>query len=161
MWKKRKAWTLHQRYRQLISEKDAFLWLSSGDLQAETGSEIIAAQAQTLKTKHATIIVITVNTQKIHTISTIWRDNKHYISVPNNRQKIRYTVCSTTLYHMQRKGVRIRHGTLVWACTKISRINSWFNKWKVKESSLVGNRTSKSVILKRNTSANRHCNFRR
>jgi hypothetical protein len=30
--------------RQLISEEDTFIWLSRGDLNGETGSEIIAAQ---------------------------------------------------------------------------------------------------------------------
>jgi len=68
--KKSKAWTLHQKYRQFISEKGAFLWLSSGDLKAETGSEIIGAQAQALQTKYATTILTTVNTKK-RTISTI------------------------------------------------------------------------------------------
>jgi hypothetical protein len=33
---------------QLISEEDIFLWLSSGDLKAETENEIIAAQNQAL-----------------------------------------------------------------------------------------------------------------
>jgi hypothetical protein len=32
--------------RQLISEQDAFLWLSKGDLKAETENEIVAAQDQ-------------------------------------------------------------------------------------------------------------------
>ena len=38
--------------RQLISEEDAFLWLSKGDLKAETESEIVAAQDQALQTKY-------------------------------------------------------------------------------------------------------------
>ena len=37
--------------RQLISEEDTFLWLSKGDLKAETESEIVAAQDQALQTK--------------------------------------------------------------------------------------------------------------
>ena len=37
--------------RQLISEEDTFLWLSKGDLKAETESEIVAAQDQALNTK--------------------------------------------------------------------------------------------------------------
>jgi hypothetical protein len=36
--------------KQLVSEEDAFLLLSRGDLKAETESEIIAAQEQALKT---------------------------------------------------------------------------------------------------------------
>jgi hypothetical protein len=38
--------------RQLISEEDTFLWLSEGDLKAETESEIVAAQDQALQTKY-------------------------------------------------------------------------------------------------------------
>jgi len=36
--------------RQLISEGDTFLWLSKRDLEAETESEIVAAQDQALQT---------------------------------------------------------------------------------------------------------------
>ena len=38
--------------RQVISEEDTFLWLSKGDLKAETESEIVAAQDQALQTKY-------------------------------------------------------------------------------------------------------------
>ena len=38
--------------RQLISEEDAFFWLSKGDLKAETESEMVAAQDQALQTKY-------------------------------------------------------------------------------------------------------------
>jgi hypothetical protein len=34
---------------QLISEEDTFLWLSKGDLKAETESEIVAAQDKALQ----------------------------------------------------------------------------------------------------------------
>ena len=45
-WKNK---VMHGQYirnmdRQLISEEDTFLWLSKGDLKAETESEIVAAQ---------------------------------------------------------------------------------------------------------------------
>jgi hypothetical protein len=46
--------------KHLISEEDTFLWLSKGDLKAETESEIVAAQDQALQTKyHATKILQT------------------------------------------------------------------------------------------------------
>jgi hypothetical protein len=38
--------------KQLVSEEDAFLLLSRGDLKGENESEIIAAQEQALKTKY-------------------------------------------------------------------------------------------------------------
>ena len=38
--------------RQLISEEDTFLWLSKGDLKAETESEIVAAQDRALQKKY-------------------------------------------------------------------------------------------------------------
>ena len=54
--KKWKNKVLHGQYirnidRQLISEEDSILWLSKGDLKAETESEILAAQDQALQTK--------------------------------------------------------------------------------------------------------------
>jgi hypothetical protein len=46
--------------KHLISEEDTFLWLSKGDLKAETESEVVAAQGQALQTKyHATKILHT------------------------------------------------------------------------------------------------------
>jgi hypothetical protein len=56
---KRKNKVMHGQYirntdRQLISEEDTFLWLSKGDLKAETESEIVAAQDQAKQTKYYT-----------------------------------------------------------------------------------------------------------
>jgi hypothetical protein len=53
-WKNK---AMHGQYiwnvdRQLISEEDMFLWLTKGDLKAETESEIVAAQDQALETKY-------------------------------------------------------------------------------------------------------------
>jgi Ni,Fe-hydrogenase III component G len=56
----KKKWedkVMHGQYirsidKQLISEEDTFLWLSKGDLKAETESEMVATQAQALKTKY-------------------------------------------------------------------------------------------------------------
>jgi len=55
--KKWKNNVMHWQYirnidRELIIEEDTFLWLSKGDLKAETESEIVAAQDQTLQTKY-------------------------------------------------------------------------------------------------------------
>jgi hypothetical protein len=51
--------------KHLISEEDTFLWLSKGDLKAETESEIVAAQDQALQTKyHATKILQTEKDSK-------------------------------------------------------------------------------------------------
>jgi hypothetical protein len=53
--KKWKNKVMHGQYirnmdRQLISEEETFLWLSKGDLKAETESEIVVAQDQVLNT---------------------------------------------------------------------------------------------------------------
>ena len=53
-WKNK---VLHGQYirnidRQFISKEDSFLWLSNGDLKADTESEILAAQDQVLQTKY-------------------------------------------------------------------------------------------------------------
>src|SRR5215470_14681306 len=53
-WKNK---VIHGQYirnidRQLISEEDTFLWLSKGDLKAETESETVAAQDQAIRTKY-------------------------------------------------------------------------------------------------------------
>ena len=54
---KRKNKVVHGQYirntdRQRINEEDTFLWLSKGDLKAETESEIGAAQDQALQIKY-------------------------------------------------------------------------------------------------------------
>ena len=50
----RKNKVMHGQYirnidRQLIGEEDTFLWLSKGDLKAETESEIAVAQTKRYK----------------------------------------------------------------------------------------------------------------
>jgi len=49
--------------RQLISEEDTFLWLSKGGLKAETESEIVAAQDQTLNTKYYATKILHTETE--------------------------------------------------------------------------------------------------
>jgi biopolymer transport protein ExbB/TolQ len=66
--KKWKNKAMHGQYvrnmgRQLISEEDTFLWLSKGDLKAETGSEIVAAQDQTLHTKYYATKILNTETE--------------------------------------------------------------------------------------------------
>ena len=48
--------------RQLISEEDTFVWLSKGDLKAETESEIVAAQDQALQTKYYATKILNTET---------------------------------------------------------------------------------------------------
>ena len=48
--------------RQLISEEDTFLWLLKGDLEAETESEIVAAQDQALQTKYYATKILNTET---------------------------------------------------------------------------------------------------
>ena len=43
---------IHGQYIRNIREEDKFLWLSKGDLKAETESEIVAAKDQALQTKY-------------------------------------------------------------------------------------------------------------
>ena len=48
--------------RQLIGEEDTFLWLSKGDLKAETESEVVAAQDQALQTKYYATKILNIET---------------------------------------------------------------------------------------------------
>ena len=65
--KKWKNKVMHGQYirnidRQLISEEDTFLWLSKGDLKAETESGIVAAQDQALQTKYYATKILNTET---------------------------------------------------------------------------------------------------
>jgi len=67
--------------RQLISEEETFLWLSKGDLKAETESEIVAAQDQTLQTKsYATKILNTETDSKCRLCQQLDETIDHIIS---------------------------------------------------------------------------------
>jgi hypothetical protein len=53
MEKQSNARAVHKEYGYAtFSEEDTFLWLSKGNLKAETESEIVAAQDQALNTKY-------------------------------------------------------------------------------------------------------------
>jgi hypothetical protein len=67
--------------RQLISEEDTFLWLSKGDLKAETENEIVAAQDQALNTNYyATKILHTQMDSKCRLCQQIEEKIDHIIS---------------------------------------------------------------------------------
>ena len=48
--------------REFISEEDTFLWLSKGDLKAETEGEIVAAQDQAIQTKYYVTKILNTET---------------------------------------------------------------------------------------------------
>jgi len=48
--------------RQLTSEEDTFLWLSKGELKAETECEIVASQDQALQTKYYVTKILNTKT---------------------------------------------------------------------------------------------------
>jgi hypothetical protein len=96
---------MHGRYvrsldRRLISEEDTFLWLSKGDLKAETESEIVAAQDQTLQTKYyATKILNTETDNKCRLYQQYDETIEHIISARPIFAKEQYikrhdTVCA-------------------------------------------------------------------
>jgi hypothetical protein len=78
--------------RQLISEEDTFLWLSKGDLKAETESELVAAQDEALNTKYHATKILHTDGQQMQTVPKT-RDSRPYnISVPNIGKR---TICKT------------------------------------------------------------------
>ena len=96
--KKWKNKVMHGQYvrnmdRQLISEEDTFLWLSKGDLKAETESEIVAAQDQALNTKYyATKILHTETDSKCRLCQQHDETIDNTISTPNTGKR---TLCKT------------------------------------------------------------------
>ena len=56
--RKKKEKEEERKRREIISEEDTFLWLSKGDLKAETETEIVAAQDQVLQTKYYTTKIL-------------------------------------------------------------------------------------------------------
>jgi hypothetical protein len=93
---------------QLISEEDTFLWLSKGDLKAETESERVAAQDQAIKTKYYLTKVLNKETDsKCRLCQQFDETIGHIISACHILAKeqyiihttTRYSVCTTTLQH--------------------------------------------------------------
>jgi flagellar biosynthesis chaperone FliJ len=67
--------------RQFISEQDTLLWLSKGDLKAESESQIVAAQGQALQTKYyATKILNTETDSKCRLCQQFDETIEHIIS---------------------------------------------------------------------------------
>jgi hypothetical protein len=128
-----KSKVMHGQYnrnidRQLIDEEDTFLWLSKGDLKAETESEIVAAQDQAIQTKHyATKILNTETDSKCRLCQQFDETIDHIISVCPILAKKQYIkrrnrVCEQLHFNMCKKtGVQLGKKALVRTCTKISR----------------------------------------
>ena len=93
-WKNK---VMHGQYirnidRQLISEEDTFLWLSKGDLKAETESEIVAAQDQALQMKYyATKILSTETDSKCRLCQQFDETIDHILSACPILAKEQYT----------------------------------------------------------------------
>ena len=78
--------------KQLISEEDTFLWLSKGDLNAKTESEIAAVQDQALHTKYyATKILSTETDSKCRLCQQFDETIDHIISACPILAKEQYT----------------------------------------------------------------------
>jgi hypothetical protein len=101
--------------RQLVNEEDTFLWLTKGDLKAETESEIVAAQDQALKTKYfATKVLKTEADSKCRLCHQFDETIDHIISACPILAKEQYiSGCTATLQHMQVNRDTIRRKTLV------------------------------------------------
>ena len=111
--------------RQHISEEDTFLWLSKGDLKAETESEIVAAQDQALQTKYyATKILSTETDSKCRLCQQFDETIDHIISTCPILAKEQYTkrhdVPNYTSTYARKQGYNWTK-SLVLTCTKISR----------------------------------------
>ena len=131
--KKWKNKVLHGQYirnidRQLISEEDTFLWLSKGDLKAETESEIVAAQDQALQTKYyATKILNKETDSKCRLCQKFDETIDHIISACPILAKEQYIkrhdrVCAQLHFNICKETrVQLDQKTLVRTCPKISR----------------------------------------
>src|SRR5215469_10911170 len=112
--KKWKNKVFHGQYirnldRQLISE-DTFLWLSKGDLKAETESEIVAAQDQALNTKYYTTKILhTEMDSKCRLCQQLDETIDHIISACPILEKEQYVkrhdkVCAQIHFNIRKEG---------------------------------------------------------
>jgi len=93
--------------RQLIGEEDTFIWLSEGDLKAETEIEIVSAQDRALQTEYCATKILNAETdskcrlcqqfgETIDRIMSAWP-----ILAKEQYIKRHDSVCTATLQHMQ------------------------------------------------------------
>ena len=129
--KKWKNKVMHGQYvrnmdRQLISEEDTFLWVSKGDLKAETESEIVAAQDQVLDTKYyATKILHTETDSKCRLCQQLDKRIDHIISACPIQAKEQYGKWHDKVVHKY-----ITTYARKWACnwTKNTGTNMYQNQ---------------------------------
>ena len=119
MEKEGNIWAIHID-RQLISKEDTFLWLSKGDLKAETESEIVAAQDQAIQTKYyATKILSTETDSKCRLCQQFDETIDHITSACPILAKAQYTkrhdrVCAQLHFNICKEtGVQLDKKTLV------------------------------------------------
>ena len=117
--------------RQFISEEDTFLWLSKGDLKAETESEIMATQDQALNTKYcATKLLNTETDSQCRLCQQFDETIDHIISACSILAKEQYVkrhdrVSAQLHFNICKEiGVQMDKKSLVLTCTKISRNKS-------------------------------------
>jgi hypothetical protein len=123
---------MHEQYirntdRQLIGEEDtSCLWLSKGDLKAETENEIIAAQDQAIQTEYyATKILNTETDNKCRLFQQFDETIDHITSACPILAKEQYIkrhdrVCAQLHFNTCKK-TGAQKKTLVRTCTKIIR----------------------------------------
>jgi hypothetical protein len=120
--------------RELVCEEDTFLWLTKGDLKAETESEVLAAQDQSLQTEcYATEILNTETDSKCRLYQQFDETTDHIISACPILAKEQYikrhdrvsTQLQFNIRVCKETGVQLdKKKTLVRTCTKISRNKS-------------------------------------
>ena len=156
-WKNK---VMHGQYirntdRQIISEEDTFLWLSKGDLKAETESEVVAAQDQVLQMKYyATKILSTETDSKCRLCQQFDETIDHLISACPILAKEQYTkrhdrVCAQLNFNICKEtGVQLdkkhwyEHIPKSVETSKGGKVTIlWINKYKLIEPTPTTNQT--------------------
>jgi hypothetical protein len=120
--------TLEMLTDSLIGEEDRFLWLSKENLKAETESEIVAAQNQTIQTEYyATKILNTQTDSKCRLCQQFDETIDHIISACHILAKEQYIkrhdrVCAQPHFNICKEtGVQLEKKSLERTCPKISK----------------------------------------